>query len=143
MINTTMDNLDENNLDPNLTNDNSLSNDAKENLHKSAGWVKVVAILSIAGAALGGLAALFILFTVPVVGVLTIVIYGVGVFIGTLLLKVANSIDRGTFDMDKFALNFYKYWKTAVVFGIIAVVLSFIAGIFAGTASTGMFPSEF
>src|SRR5690554_8177641 len=104
-----MENLDENNHDQELMNKDRISATAKENLQKSAGWVKVVAILGIVGSGLGALSGLFILFTVPILGFIYLTIYAIAIYISTLLLNVANSVERGSFDLEKFAVNFYKY----------------------------------
>ncbi|HZH87468.1 MAG TPA: hypothetical protein VFD77_09125 [Brumimicrobium sp.] len=125
-----MENLDEHNLDTNSIHQETVSPTAKTFLNKASGWVKAVAILGIIGSSLGVLVGILSLFAIPIVGILYLVIYGIGIYISVLLLKVANSIDRGTFNMDKFAESFYLYWKTLVILTLVIVGLSIIAGVY-------------
>lgn len=134
-----MENLDEHNLSNDGTHQDVISNTAKTFLNKASGWVKAVAILGIVGSSLGILGGLFSLFAMPVVGIIYLAMYGIGIYISLLLLKVSNSIDRGTFNMDVFAENFFLYWKTVVILSLVAVGLSIILGIFFATAGASAF----
>ena len=138
-----MENLDEHSLSNDITNQQTISPTAKTFLTKASGWVKVVGILGIVGSGIGLLGGLFSLVAVPIVGILYLIIYGVGIYISTLLLKVANSIDRGKFNMDEFAKNFYMYWKFAVIFSLVIVGISLIAGIFIASSGMNLINSRF
>lgn len=120
-------------------NTNDISVQAASNLGKASGWVKAVAILGFIGGgfmALGGLAAFV---AIPLMGFLYLIIAGAYIFLSTLLLKQANSIQGGSPDLDKFAASYYNFWKTAVIIMIIMFALSLIVGVIVGAASTRLF----
>lgn len=131
-----MENLDEFNQDGDLMNNSMLSPGAKENLTNSSIWVKIVAIVGLVGSALGALGGLFALFASPILGVVYLVFYGIAIYICTLLLNIANAIDNGTFDLDKFAVNFLKYWKIVAIFTIISIAFAIIGLIFGAVSGT-------
>jgi hypothetical protein len=138
-----MDNLDEHNLSNDINHQETISPEAKTFLNKASGWVKAVAILGIIGSSLGVLGGIFSLIAIPIAGLLYLAIYGVGIYISLLLLKVANNIDRGAFNMDKFAESFYLYWKTAVIFSLIIVGISIIAGVVLAVSGFGAMSTRF
>jgi hypothetical protein len=138
-----MENLDEINQTNDLSNQEAISPVAKTFLNKASGWVKAVAILGIVGSSLGVLGGLISLIAMPLIGILYLAIYGIGIYISTILLKVANNIDRGAFNMDKFAESFYLYWKTAVIFSLIIVGLSIIIGIYFAFAGASVMRPNF
>lgn len=138
-----MDNLDEHNLTNDLTNQDAISPIAKSFLNRASGWVKAVAILGIVGASLGILLGLFAIIGSPVIGIINLAIYAFAIYVSILLLKVANNIDRGTFNLDEFAKNFYLYWKTVVIFSLVAVGLTVLMGIIFAVAGVGMLNSAF
>lgn len=133
-----MENLDEYNQDRDLMTNGGLSPGAKENLNNSAIWVKIIAIVSLVGSVLGILGGLFILFVTPVLGIIYLAMYAFAIYVSLLLLNVAKSVERGTFDMDKFAENFLKYWKIMAIFMIIGIALGIIGGIFGAVSGTMM-----
>lgn len=119
----------------NTVNTNNISVQATSNLGKASGWVKAVAILGFIGGgfmALGGLAAFV---AIPLMGFLYLIIAGAYIFLSTLLLKQANSIQGGSPDLDKFAASYYNFWKTSVIIMIIMFALSLIVGVIVGAAS--------
>lgn len=138
-----MENLDEHNLDTNSIHQETVSPTAKSFLNKASGWVKAVAILGIIGASLGVLGGIFSLFVIPIVGILYLVIYGIGIYISLLLLKVANNVDRGTFNLDKFAESFYLYWKTIVILSLVIVGVSIIAGVYLTVSEVQIMNNQF
>lgn len=123
----------------NPSNSDDISAQAASNLTKASGWVKAVSILGFIGGgfmALGGLAAFV---AIPLMGFLYLVIAGAYIFLSTLLLKQANSIQGGSPDLDKFAASYYIFWKTSVIIMIIMFALSLIVGVIVGVASTRLF----
>lgn len=123
----------------NPSNSDDISAQAASNLTKASGWVKAVSILGFIGGgfmALGGLAAFV---AIPLMGFLYLVIAGAYIFLSTLLLKQANSIQGGSPDLDKFAASYYNFWKTSVIIMIIMFALSLIVGVIVGAASTRLF----
>jgi hypothetical protein len=123
----------------NASNSSDISVKAASDLGKASGWVKAVAILGFIGGgfmALGGLAAFV---AIPLMGFLYLIIAGAYIFLSTLLLKQANSIQGGSLDLDKFAASYYNFWKTSVIIMIIMFALSLIVGVIVGAASSRLF----
>ena len=138
-----MDNLDEHSMSGDITTQETISLTAKTFLNKASGWVKVVAILGIVFSSLGIIAGIFSLIALPILGIFYLITYGLGIYISLILLKVSNSSARGSFNLDKFAENFYLYWKTIVVITIVMVGLSLIMGIYFAVSGVGVLNNRF
>ncbi|WP_107039917.1 hypothetical protein [Brumimicrobium mesophilum] len=126
-----MENFNEYNQNSDFKNNEGLSVTAKENLENSSIYVRIVAIIAIVGGALGALGGVFLLVANPIIGLIYLALYVVVIYVSTLLLNIGKSIDRGTFDMDKFATNFLKYWKIVAIvtiFGIAFTIISIVLG---------------
>lgn len=128
-----MDNYEEDN---NLMENDRLSPTAKENLHNSAVWVKIVAIVGIAGSGIGAIFSLFMIFTSPISVIFNLAFYAFFIYVSNLLLNVSKSIERGNFDMTIFAENFLKYYKIIAILTLAGIFMSIL--IFTFAASTIM-----
>ncbi|MFA5573687.1 MAG: hypothetical protein WC994_01395 [Brumimicrobium sp.] len=122
-----MENLDETQFEDKVNT--HLSTKTKMNLEKSSGWMKTIAILGIVVSSLGLLGGIFVLFMTPMIGILYLAIYGVFIYISLILLRAATNLENTQFNMESFAENHYKFWKTMVLYMIFAIGISFIAGI--------------
>jgi len=118
---------------------NGVSAQAASDLGKASGWVKAVAILGFIGAGFMVLGSIAMLIAIPLMGVLYLIIAGAYIFLSSLLLKQANSLQGGTPDLDKFAASYYNFWKTSVIIMIIMFVLSLLVGVIVGAAGSGLF----
>lgn len=116
-----------------------ISEQAASNFRKASGWVKAVAILGFIGAGFMVLGGLAMLVAIPLMGFLYLIIAGAYIFLSSLLLKQANSIQSGTPDLDKFAMSYYNFWKTSVIIMIIMFGLSLIVGIMVGATGSRLF----
>lgn len=125
--------LNEDVLD-NSTNTNGISSQAIQHLGKASGWVKAVAILGFIGGGFMALGAIGMFITIPLMGFLYLVIAGAYIYLSILLLNQANSIQGANPNMEKFALSYFTFWKTAVIIMIVMFGLSLIAGIAIGAA---------
>lgn len=123
-----MENLDDLNLDDTILNQ-GVSQRAQNFLNKASGWVKAVAILGIIGGSLGIISGVFSLFFSPVASLLYLLVYGGFIYISILLLKISTYSDAGSFNIEEFAENFYKYWKYLVIYIIISFAVGMI-GVF-------------
>jgi cytochrome b561 len=85
------------------------------------------------------LGSIAMLIAIPLMGVLYLIIAGAYIFLSSLLLKQANSLQGGTPDLDKFAASYYNFWKTSVIIMIIMFVLSLLVGVIVGAAGSGLF----
>lgn len=130
-----MENLDENSRDD-LATENQISNTAKQNLHDSVTWIKIVAIVAIIGSGLAMLFTLFTLFTMPVPAIINIIIYAFAIYVATILLKMARNVDRGSFNIHEFSIHFLKYWKIVAILTLAGIALGILGAIL--VASTGM-----
>ncbi|RYM32590.1 hypothetical protein ERX46_15105 [Brumimicrobium glaciale] len=133
-----MENLDEYNQDNELINNGNLSPTAKENLHNSAVWVKIIAIVGIVGSGIGAIFSLILIFTSPATVIFNLAFYALFIYVSMLLLNVSKSIERGSLNMDAFAENFLKYYKIIAIMTIVGIVLSIFAVIFAASFATSM-----
>lgn len=118
----------------NITNTNDISSQALQHLGKASGWVKAVAILGFIGGGFMALGSLAMFIAIPLMGFLYIVIAAAYIYLSILLLNQANSIQGANPNMEKFALSYYTFWKTAVIIMIVMFGLSLIAGIAIGAA---------
>lgn len=132
-----MENLDDLNLDDTVLNQ-GISPRAQNFLNKASGWVKAIAILGIVGGALGIISGVFSLFFSPVAALLYLLIYGGFIYTSIILLKVSNYCDKGSFNIEKFAENFYKYWKFLVIYILVSFGISII-GVFVLISIGGSF----
>ena len=123
----------------NSSNASEISNQAASNLSKASGWVKAVAILGFIGAGFMVLGALGMFIAIPLMGLLYLIIAGAYIYLSLLLLKQANAIQGGALDLDNFALNYYNFWKTAVIIMIIMFGLSLVVGVIVGVTSSRLF----
>lgn len=118
--------------------DSGLSTNAKNLLNQGAGWAKAVAVIGFVLAGLMVLGSIGMFLMLPVGGIIYLVVAAVYVYISYLLYTQAQAASAGNFDMDKFAENFAKFWKTTVIFMIVGFVLGIIMTLVMGSMSSGM-----
>lgn len=109
-----------------------ISAHAKRELQQGSGWVKAVAVLGFVGAGFLLLGAIGMFIVLPVGGILYLVMAGVYAYLSYLLLVKAQAASSSKFDLDKFAENFHKFWKTTVILSIVLFVLGIIFSIVMG-----------
>lgn len=129
-----MTTLDDNNFDQEELNQ-EFTSIAKENFIKSAGWVKIIAIIGFVISALGIIGSIVLLFSTPLLGLINLLVYGCIIYVSTLLLKISTFTQKNTLNLEAFSENYYKFWKFTVIFMIILVGLVFIAGLILGFGS--------
>tara|TARA_B100000508_G_scaffold141026_1_gene145233 strand:- start:6798 stop:7196 length:399 start_codon:yes stop_codon:yes gene_type:complete len=121
------------NLDDNVEKmETGISSEAKTNLNQGSGWVKAVAILGFVAGGFILLASIGMFLVFPVGGILYLIMAGVYGYLSYLLLMKGQAASQSKFDLDKFAENFHKFWKTTVILMIVLFVLSLIFGFVAG-----------
>ena len=125
--------------DNNLVENDKLSPNAKENLHNSAIWVKIIAIVGIAGSGIGAIFSLFMIFTSPISVIFNLVFYAFFIYVSNLLLNASTSIERGSFNMDDFAENFLKYYKIIAILTLAGIIMSILFFAFAASTIMNMY----
>ncbi|MGM0477872.1 MAG: hypothetical protein ACQERC_01525 [Bacteroidota bacterium] len=127
------------NLDDNAEQqDRGLSNQSKTNLHEASGWAKTIAILGFIGSGFMVIAAIGMLFMLPVIGIVYIIMAGIYIYVSLLLFKQAQAASRNQFNMEEFTENYLKFWKVTVILTIIGFVLGIIGGVVGGIAGSNM-----
>ncbi|MEX1193003.1 MAG: hypothetical protein WED10_12690 [Brumimicrobium sp.] len=126
------------NLDANAgKSDLNMSSQARETLASASGWAKAMGIIGIVFSALGIIAGIVLLFASPLIGIIYLIIYAIFIYVWSLLVGQANSISSGVLDMDKFAVNYKKFWQISVII----LIVMFVLGIIAALVGQSMFSS--
>jgi hypothetical protein len=116
-----------------------ISEQAKRNLNAGSGWAKAVAIIGFVGAGfmlIGSIGAFIIL---PLIGLVYLILAAAYIYISYLLYSQAQAATANDFDLDKFAENFNKFWKSTVILMIVGFVLGIVLSFAMGAmASNGL-----
>ncbi len=133
-----MENME--NLDDNIEKqDIGISSEAKRNLNAGSGWAKAVAIIGFVGAGfmlIGSIGAFLIL---PLIGLIYLIVAAAYIYISYLLYSQAQAASASDFNLEKFAENFNKFWKSTVILMIIGFVLGIVLSFVMGSiAANGM-----
>jgi cytochrome b561 len=127
------------NLDDNLEkNSSALSSQAKQDLIKGSGWVKAVAIIGFVGAGLIALSSIAMFIVLPLLGLFYLLMAGAYAYMSYLLFTKAQAASANNFDMEKFAENYYKFWKSAVIIMIIGFVLGIILSVVSVSSTSSL-----
>lgn len=124
------------NLDDNVERQNfEISAEAKRNLNSGSGWAKTVAILGFVGAGFMLLGSIGAFLLLPLIGVVYLIVAAAYVYISYLLYTQAQAASSNNFNLDKFAENFNKFWKTTVIIMIIGFVLGILMSVIAASSN--------